>query len=1140
MILAVQGIYLFSTSEMNDLSSNSPFSTLSIIESLSAGFHIDESGFIDNGLGVHIKDAPIEDLNLSTRAYNCLYRQKRNELNSNHPFVMISDVARMSGDELSRIRNIGRMTVDEIIEKTEAYLLSKANTHEEVISSINNTIAPDYTVVDGTIVNLNTGRIVPDVKIEELGISIRAKNGLLKAGKESLSDVVPSSRQQLEHLPNVGMGTVSEIVTFIPAYLKANEIDHLISDDNKNDRLLHQEDNYSSSDWNTPVLASDYTVVKQKIYNKQSKKVVKNVPVDALLLSVRALNCLKRSGFMSIASLVGLPYAKFRQIKNLGLKTANEIQEILEEYLDDNQEIDTELSNGLNEAEFIPAPTIPFSEPDPDNPTLAPDYAVVKGEIYSRQYNCKIPNAPLSALILDPYTTRWLIKKDYITVASLVELPFQDIKRAISWSAAKDIQTSLETYLDPQLNSIINQESSEKPLDPSLVLQCFSEQEFIKKPFEEIADSIQEFDSNKIREAIEQLVETGELLEDEDGYSLFHQSFAQTIQSEEILSLLDERTIRVLRLRSSGVTLEEIGQEEGCTRERVRQIESKGFQRITKSQNRPFEEEKYAHIFTTYLLEKDFFFDYLGEPSTTWYYLNCRHRRGENNPALAIEDKAIPAEIRRAFVKYIHRGDVQINGVYIPAKRNDVINYVLERYCKDEIDADAFFDLYNQFLVDNDLNPENLQITEVSRPSWKNRLSESYRILWKQSQKLRYYDIEGTDFTELLEVLSLAQYQDIELSTRKFLFDYPEVMAQYDLRDEYEIHNLLKKIHAEKENRSIEFGRMPFIKFGMFNREYAVKKLLYALAPISQDDLAREIEKEYGAQIDTVKANWLSSINEYYHQGIYSIDYEGMPIEHLTKLKEILTDDFYYFSELHRIYFGYVPDADESLLSSFNLKRMGFLIGSSYVVQHYPTADAYFESTLTTDDVIDINPLRKRFASLTAFSGVLARLKHEKTIIEFEPYQYINIRRLEKMGFGKKELEQYGDRVWSYLVNDEFFSIRSLHKRGFDDELDMLGFGDMFYGSILKEDSRFSWQRVGGTVVFNPLAKQFSVREFLVDRINKEKAIDIDAFVSDLYDVYGVSFDKRTIIEKIKDSDVYYDPIMEKLYADYSTYFEEI
>jgi hypothetical protein len=365
-------------------------------------------------------------------------------------------------------------------------------------------------------------------------------------------------------------------------------------------------------------------------------------------------------------------------------------------------------------------------------------------------------------------------------------------------------------------------------------------------------------------------------------------------------------------------------------------------------------------------------------------------------------------------------------------------------------------------------------------------------------------------------------------------------MARYDLRDEYEVHNLLKKIHAENENHDLIFSRMPNIIFGTFDRDAAVKEILFALAPISQDDLAEAISQEYGTRADTIKANWLSGVSEYYHQGMYSVDYEDMPEEHIQKLQAVLTEDFYFLTELRRIYNRTIPNVDMSLLSTYNLKKMGFLIGSSYVLQHYDTAEAYFNHLLAGNDVVDITAISKRFTSLSTYSAQLADLKRNMEIIEFEPFQYINIRRLERLGFDKSKLRAYADRVWSFLVDDEYFTIQSLKNAGFEDELDVLGFGDLFYSSLLREDPRFTWQRVGKAVVLNPKRVQFTVHDFLVDRVTKEESIDVDDFVAMLQEQYGIIFERQDVLTHVKGSDVYYDAIMGKLYADYATYFEEV
>lgn len=991
-------------------------------EPLINGYEVVDGVIYRTDTNQRIEDAPVTVLNLSNRAYNCLRRTKAYTTKKIEN-VMISSVLKLTPAELRSIRNMGAKTVDEIIESIELFLESQIG-NGVILPQQPNTIAPDYEVIEGFITNIISGKVVSDELVDCLNLGARATNSLRRGKVKKLSELVVLTQRQLQSLPNMGPKSVMEISEILPIYLKNHEVD-------KKEKLVVMAQPSSvmllpPMDAEVPVLAEEFSVVNGEIISRKNLTQIPDASIDVLGLSVRATNCLERSGRKRISQLIGLPYDEFRKIRNLGVLSANEVQEKLEMYL-------------------------------------------------SRYH-----------------------------------------------SAA---------------DSNISQEKVYSAID---VLDILKEHEYESLSLNEICDTLPKANEENIIQLVEYLLHNGSIEKNGNAYSVYHHSFAESISTRSEAVGLDDRAATVLQMRSSGATLEEAGKQIGVTRERVRQIEKNAMDKLTRRGRVHFAEDKYAYFFTTYATEKELFFDYLKETEQVWYYLTTRYRKGKEELSKAIDDPKVTVELRRAADRYIHRGYIQVDGVYIPALRGDIEDYVVEKYCKDEVSLDEFYLLYDNFLQENDLSDERFQITDSTRATRSNRLTDSNKLLWKQNQRLRYYDVQSGDYSELLEVLNLGQYSDVELSTRKFLIDYPELMSRYDLRDEYEIHNLLKKIHAEKENPDMVFSRMPNIIFGTFDRDAAVKEMLFALAPISQDDFAEAISKEYGTRVDTIKANWLIGISDYYHQGMYSVDYEDMPEESVQILKTVLTEDFYYFAELRKIYSRAIPGADMSLLSTYNLKKMGFLIGSSYVLQNYPTAEAYFDHLLTEKDVVDIEPISKRYTSLTTYSVHLAELKHEVEIIEFEPYQYINIRRLRKLGYDKNRLRAYVDRVWSFLVNDEYFTIQSLKNAGFEDELDVLGFDDLFYSSLLREDSRFSWQRVGKAVVLNPKRTQFTVHDFLVDRVTKEKSIDVDDFVAMLQDEYGIIFERQDILTHVKGSDVYYDAIMGKLYADYATYFEEV
>jgi hypothetical protein len=67
-----------------------------------------------------------------------------------------------------------------------------------------------------------------------------------------------------------------------------------------------------------------------------------------------------------------------------------------------------------------------------------------------------------------------------------------------------------------------------------------------------------------------------------------------------------------------------------------------------------------------------------------------------------------------------------------------------------------------------------------------------------------------------------------------------------------------------------------------------------------------------------------------------------------------------------------------------------------------------------------------------------------------------------------------------------------------------------------------------------------STKLFVVNYMQGIRSIDISEFLNILEDEYNLKLDKYKLVSDIKDTNLYYDRIMEKLYVDYETYFEEI
>lgn len=604
--------------------------------------------------------------------------------------------------------------------------------------------------------------------------------------------------------------------------------------------------------------------------------------------------------------------------------------------------------------------------------------------------------------------------------------------------------------------------------------------------------------------------------------------YAQTITKE------NERLFFLKRLQ--GQTLEEIGSQAGVTRERVRQVTVKCL-----SRKPVLAEDKYIEIFQKYDLSREDFCLAFNKDEAIFYYLMMAcDKRGFLSVEDMLTDETLPIEVRRNAEKIAYKKYVTIGHERIYKSRPALVDYVARTYFQDEGHMDDFAEYYEMLLEDVGLSDDPQLIFNTR--TYENKFIDYDKILWKRGRRLRYYDISSYDFAELLYELAFDQYNDIEYSALKFFRDYPTTMQQYDIRDEYELHNLLKKLYRNKENSHINFGRMPMIEFGNADRDIQVLDMLIQFAPIAIQDLATVYEKEYGVLSGTFTANFLKNFDEYFHDGIYNIS-ASPPLssdqhKHMTS---ILTLDYYEISDVKRIYQREFSSAAVENINPYTLETLGFNVFASYVVKNtYPSAADYIRTLLTTDDLVDTRDFPSGLHGKVSYSTQLSTLKDTYEIIEYEPYRYINIRRLNRVGVTVQQLREYCEAVAMCIGIGEYFTIASLNNGGFSHPLDDLGFSEVFYASLLTEDKgQFFYQRMGRTKVFRK-GRSISLIGFIEYIVMQENSIDIYEFTERLANQYGVVIDRFKIIDVVKNSPMHYDSIMEKVYIDYDTYFEEV
>ena len=901
--------------------------------------------------------------------------------------------------------------------------------------------------------------------------------------------------------------------------------------------------------------------------------ITKKDDISALPLSVRSQNGLRRAGIHTIEAMMEYPADELIHIRNIGVSSVEEILGFIQALADGTGDY------VLVEAYEQTAIAVPvIQEP------IGPDDMVT---VFLDETGAVVRDIPVKELPLSVRAQNSLTRNGYKFASQLVGITHEELMNLqnMGVKTAEEVLAYIERISVQRGACAAQNEDDTSGNDLAAEMHiAYGEKEIVwlreiltvKSQFPEamgetliyrLYDSVfvrgivkakilqiveetnNEISKAALEEKLPQHLNNTTILEEilleleaisavEMGEVMIYRQYPSVV--EFAVHIEDDRIREVIQGRIEGKTLQEIGEQYGVTRERVRQLMQKGLRK------KPYlREDKYAYLYDHYDFSLEDFVLAYDEPHETYYYLEMISQitRAKRKPLEEIlTDTAIAPELRKKAERAIYKQYVSTDGVRVKMTRPHLIKHYIKTNCKSLTKFDDFVSEYNLWLDSLGLGDDPSLMIEAR--TYENILNQCDYVLWNQWRSFRYYNIPEQDFEDLLSTLDLEQFEDTEFSTLKLFRDYPLLMEQYDIHDEYELHNLLKKIWVS-ESESVKFKKMPTIEVGSANTYNQVLTLLLQYAPITAEDLANRYEEEYGVKALTVRGNYLRALDHYFYKGVFSVDYAALPSIQFARMQKVLDRDFYTIQDVKRLYKREFPNSDESLLNPYTLKTLGFHVYpgySGYIVKNtFSGATDYFHTILTQNDIVDMRAYCTAIRNIATYDSEHRRLRNAYEIVEFSPLQYISIRRLNEACVTKEHLKAYCNTVAKYYEKGEYFTTTSMRNSGFTHDLDDLGFEEWFYSSILFEDrDNFSAQRIGGTRLFLRGKPNGNLADMLVWLLDKYQKIDFYDLLDMLENQYGIFLPKEKVIEIINGTELYYDTIMEAVYIDYDTYFEEI
>lgn len=585
---------------------------------------------------------------------------------------------------------------------------------------------------------------------------------------------------------------------------------------------------------------------------------------------------------------------------------------------------------------------------------------------------------------------------------------------------------------------------------------------------------VEVFDEEIFEELLKNMQECGQIRKKDEVFYRVYPPFA------EYLASVNEKTRGLIELRLVGKTLEEAAQTVGLTRERVRQIQKKFLAQIPLieegywiSLQRKYKEltkEDFAFVFqlsskTVMLLQLwcgDFATVRTGDKESRAHALHQIMNDLETDEVTYKRAQLRLQEISPYF---------NIDGKRIPRKRDALVRFTIKKYCQETRTLAELKDYYDKLRFTVGYEAATLSF-DIDLRYLEHYLS-SMNVLSSSHKRLRYYDILANDYGEFLDELDFSSYSNVTISTLKFFRDYPELMKQYDIRSEDELHNLLKKLweHGHyndyiDEEHKLTVERMPMITFGKADRAAQIVQLLRENNPISYMEFAKLIEDEYGIPQPTALSNWIAPVDKYLINGTYIMSECQLPPDHLERLKEILTEDYYLTAEIRNAYVNEYLDVNPWDIGKGAMHEMGFTSHGKYAVRNtYKNAGDFFEQLFAREDMVDVRE-KPEFTLSGMYYIVRQKFQEEYRMVEVEPGVFYNIRYLNALGVTEEDISNFCKEVYEFVSDRKCFTIQSLKQRGFVLPWADGSWSDWLYAALLSADKEhFNSQRLGSTKI---------------------------------------------------------------------------
>lgn len=591
--------------------------------------------------------------------------------------------------------------------------------------------------------------------------------------------------------------------------------------------------------------------------------------------------------------------------------------------------------------------------------------------------------------------------------------------------------------------------------------------------------------------------------------------------------------------RLSGLTLQEIGNAYGLTRERVRQIVDQIVKRLPL-----FDDvEKYKKLVLSYDIQLDQFLNYTQGTPEIFEYIQIKYKRPKNlksvDQYLLSLNKVAPEVLaerlncRQKFVNHANR--------IVDLTTSHVIDEILfthrNVFTRETllVELDKFFRAHGQ-----------AHGPELSERALQAQVERQPHIIQRTNGYFRYYELALSDVSDYLdEINALFEVADGIYGIDYFFEQNQALMAEIDIRESSELANLLKALGYEQFDRLNTIVRQSQVYIGRINNDEASKDKFYLDILLqfdgqTADDVADYLQASYQLKRVSVWAYINKVYKKYIHNNTITMNAK-LPTnpEFYAKMQIVLDQSLYPFEQVA----GIIKLIDPAVqVSPLLVDKLGYVERSGLLMRKdCHSLDDALKKLWLVDDYVPTDELKaypNRWFTLKAYQ---LELRHD--LIAMDPTRYLTIRGLNKLGLTKADIDNFLQEVVAFVDDDVFFTWKSLVDAGFESSfMAKTGFSDEAYERLIFTIPSIRTIKTRGVIFINethPTPVCPPLVNFLAQELGQQPC-DIDDFLLKINHKFNLNLDKAKVLEKLSKGQLAYAPETQRLYPDQQTMYADV